>query len=56
MTMQAQFNQATKVTAKPTADMPEGLYKVVDSKGIFWGYFRVSKTWYGAKFVQEWNY
>lgn len=45
----------TIVTKKPTADMPLGLYKVVNENGIYWGMWRVSKNWCGEVFVMSWE-
>jgi hypothetical protein len=42
------------VTKKPTADMPLGIYRVVDANGIYWGTFRVCENWCRERFVMEW--
>lgn len=46
----------TTVRTKPTADMPLGMYRVVDKNGIYWGDFKVCMNWCGERFVMEWNY
>jgi hypothetical protein len=43
----------TTVTSKPTKDMPEGLYKVVDVNGIYWGSYKVATTWTNERCVIE---
>lgn len=35
----------------PTADMPLGVYKVICSRGLFWGHYKVCRNWCGDRFV-----
>lgn len=45
-----------RVETKPTADMPHGVYEVIDRNGIYWGTYKVTTNWCGEKFVMEWFY
>ncbi len=46
--------QRFQVTAKPTPEMPEGIYDVVDANGIYWGTYAVCVNWCRERFVMDW--
>ena len=46
--------EATVIDAVPTVALPEGFYKVVCKRGLYWGLYKVTTNWCGEKFVMEW--
>lgn len=41
------------ISRKPTTKDPDGSYKFVDDKGIYWGHYYVGEAWTGDRFVAE---
>jgi hypothetical protein len=39
------------ITEKPTLALADGVYKVVDKNGIYWGTYKIVTTWTGARAI-----
>ena len=40
------------VNSKPTTSDGQGIYKLVDGNGLFWGHYQVGTNWCGEVYVR----